>query len=135
MIEGYLSRAGVTDANTMLLLSHDGTRDSLSKRFGAEQTDLFMKGIQNYLTDLSKTLTVDAAAAVDNAALRGGIDFAQSNLDMQIKRDGAGVPLPISQQNFDNIHIDGLVPVILNIRPAAGAPVLSQIATAGSSAA
>jgi hypothetical protein len=37
---------------------------------------------------------------------------------MQIKRDGAGVPLPISQQNLDNIRIDGLVPVILGIRPA-----------------
>ena len=56
---------------------------------------------------------------VSDAAMNGGIDFAQSNLDLQIKRDGAGVPLPISQQNLDNIHIDGLVPVILNIRPAA----------------
>ena len=66
---------------------------------------------------------VDAAGAVD--PLRGGIDFAQSNLDMQIKRDGAGVPLPISQQNLDNIRIDGLVPVILNIQPATNAPLFS----------
>jgi hypothetical protein len=61
---------------------------------------------------------------VQDPTLRGGIDFAQSNLNMQIKRDGAGVPLPISQQNLDSIHIDGLVPVILNIRPATGALVL-----------
>jgi hypothetical protein len=54
----------------------------------------------------------------------GGIDFAQSNLNLQIKRDGAGVPLPISQQNLDNIRIDGLVPVILNIQPAANVPLL-----------
>jgi|GEM_PF-1418281 len=58
--------------------------------------------------------------------LRGGIDFAQSNLDMQIKRDGAGIPLPISLQNLDNIRIDGLVPVILEIKPAVGALNLTQ---------
>ncbi len=55
---------------------------------------------------------------VDKASVNGGIDFAASNLDMQIKRDGAGVPLPVGQQDLDNIHIDGLVPVIVNIRPA-----------------
>ncbi len=62
----------------------------------------------------------------DNLMRKGGIDFAQANLDMQIKRDGAGVPLPISQQNLDNIRIDGLVPVILNIKPATGALNLAQ---------
>ncbi len=55
----------------------------------------------------------------------GGIDFSASNLDMQIKRDGAGVPLPMSQQDLDNMHIEGLVPVILNIRPAAGLPLFT----------
>ncbi len=74
------------------------------------------------------------AVRKEAAGSYGGIDFAQSNLNMQIKRDGAGVPLPISQQNLDNIHIDGLVPVILNIRPSAGAPVLSQLAAASSTA-
>ncbi len=66
------------------------------------------------------------ADQVDNAALKGGIDFAQSNLDMQIKRDGAGVPLPLSQQNLDNIKIDGLVPEILSIQPAVSVPLFSE---------
>ncbi len=57
----------------------------------------------------------------------GGIDMAQSNLDMQIKRDGAGVVLPVSQQNLDGIRIDGLVPEILSIQPAAGLPILQGI--------
>ena len=55
----------------------------------------------------------------------GGIDMSQASLDMQIKRDGAGVPLPINQQNLDNIRIDGLVPVILNIQPATDAPLFA----------
>ncbi|MBF0387415.1 MAG: hypothetical protein HQL20_06120 [Candidatus Omnitrophica bacterium] len=49
----------------------------------------------------------------------GGIDLAQSALDLQIKRDGNGVPLPASQQDLDNIMIDGLVPELLYIKPAA----------------
>ncbi|MEI8010943.1 MAG: hypothetical protein WCI27_00490 [Candidatus Omnitrophota bacterium] len=64
----------------------------------------------------------------DNAAgLKGGIDFAQSNLDMQIKRDGAGIVLPVGQQDLENIKIDGLVPEILSIQPAAGSPLFRDI--------
>ena len=59
----------------------------------------------------------------------GGIDLNSAGLDMQIKRDGNGVPLPISQQNLDNIKINGLVPVILDILPAAGLPLFSEVAT------
>lgn len=56
----------------------------------------------------------------------GGIDFAQSNLDLMIKRDGAGVVLPVSQQNLDNISIDGLVPVIIKIQPVNIVPLLTS---------
>ena len=68
-------------------------------------------------------------------ATTGGIDFAQANLNMQIKRDGQGVPLPVSQQNLDNIHIDGLVPVILNIQPAVGVPLFTEAGGLAASAA
>lgn len=57
---------------------------------------------------------------------KGGIDFAQSNLDLQIKRDGKGVPLPVSQQNLESIQINGLVPVILNIQPVANVPLFAD---------
>jgi len=59
----------------------------------------------------------------------GGIDMNSANLNLQIKRDGNGVPLPVSQRDLENIHIDGLVPVILDIRSAASSPVLSQLTT------
>jgi hypothetical protein len=77
-----------------------------------------------YLEWRGTEISDEAQGALDKAAT-GGIDFAQSNLDMQIKRDGAGVPLPISQQNLDNIRIDGLVPVILSIQPAANVSLLN----------
>ena len=58
---------------------------------------------------------------------KGGIDFNAAYLNFHIKRDGNGVPLPVSQQDLENIHIDGLVPRILKIIPAAASGVLSQL--------
>jgi len=63
----------------------------------------------------------------DKAQVNGGIDFNAANLNLQIKRDGNGVPLPISQQDMDNINIDGLEPIITDIRPATGLPMFSQL--------
>ncbi|MCB9772433.1 MAG: hypothetical protein H6754_07785 [Candidatus Omnitrophica bacterium] len=47
----------------------------------------------------------------------GGIDFDPTNMNLQIKRDGRGVPLPLPQQNLEQINIQGLFPVIINIVP------------------
>ncbi len=47
----------------------------------------------------------------------GGIDLNLDLLDMQIKRDGRGIPLSFQQQPVENIHIEGLVPVIVHIAP------------------
>jgi len=75
---------------------------------------------QEYFT-AAPTNTVPNQAQLSFTA-KGGIDFSQSNLDMQIRRDGNGVVLPVSRQNLDKIHIEGLVPVILSIRPAGSKP-------------
>jgi hypothetical protein len=92
--------------------------------------DLFPVALQVRMDrEFGKTLIFDFAQkqpmfSKDNAAY-GGIDFAQSNLDMQIKRDGAGVPLPVSQQDLENIRISGLVPIILSIQSAANTPLFN----------
>ncbi|MBF0388218.1 MAG: hypothetical protein HQL20_10285 [Candidatus Omnitrophica bacterium] len=94
----------------------------------AQSLKMDVSAVRRLLVEVNSLLAagpVDHASKPEEKNLRGGIDFAQSNLDMQIKRDGAGVPLPISQQNLDNIRIDGLVPVILNIQPATNAPLFS----------
>jgi len=110
-----------------------GTRERIQAILAEYDQQVQSKEQSNFHMDAAQSIsegknTNDSAMSfplkVQDPTLRGGIDFAQSNLNMQIKRDGAGVLLPISQQNLDSIHIDGLVPVILNIRPAAGALVL-----------
>ncbi len=93
----------------------------------------------NYLSEASSSpleaqtasaATVDEKPATNiSAAAPGGIDFDPSKLNLQIKRDGRGVPLPLPQQNLENININGLYPVIINIMPinTQTLPILSQV--------
>ncbi|MCB9758009.1 MAG: hypothetical protein H6753_06280 [Candidatus Omnitrophica bacterium] len=60
---------------------------------------------------------VASSPTVEDQATKGGIDFDSTTMDLQIKRDGKGVPLPLLQQNLELINIPGLFPVIINIMP------------------
>jgi hypothetical protein len=61
---------------------------------------------------------------------KGGIDLNSANLNLQIKRDGNGVALPLAQQDMAKLNsIDGLEPVILSIKPASQTPLFSQLQT------
>jgi len=55
---------------------------------------------------------------------KGGIDLNPELLDLQIKRDGNGVPLPIFQQPIETMNIQGFLPVIINITPVTNLPAL-----------
>jgi hypothetical protein len=73
-----------------------------------------------WVTASSGAVKNEAASASNvpaNIFDKGGIDFDPTNMNLQIKRDGKGVPLPLPQQNFEQINIDGIVPVIINIVP------------------
>ncbi|HPN87920.1 MAG TPA: hypothetical protein PLH56_01100, partial [Candidatus Omnitrophota bacterium] len=54
----------------------------------------------------------------------GGIDLNPEFLDMQIKRDGKGVPLPLNLQPLETLKIEGFIPVIINITPVENFPML-----------
>ena len=47
----------------------------------------------------------------------GGINLDAKLLDLQIQRDGNGIPLPVSQQPIDKMKIDGFFPIIINVQP------------------
>jgi CheY-like chemotaxis protein len=59
----------------------------------------------------------EQSIVASSPAAVGGIDFDPTNMNLQIKRDGRGVPLPLPQQNLQQINIEGLFPVIINIVP------------------
>ena len=70
---------------------------------------------------------VPAAVTVgDTASLSdvGGIDLNPDFLDLQIKRDEKGIPLPLNMQPIGEMHIEGIVPVIIKITPIASLPLL-----------
>ncbi|MBL8013943.1 MAG: HEAT repeat domain-containing protein [Candidatus Omnitrophica bacterium] len=46
----------------------------------------------------------------------GGIALDPKLMNMQIRRDGDGTPLPLSQQPLDELNIQGFVPQILSIQ-------------------
>ena len=59
---------------------------------------------------------------------KGGIDLNSALLDLQIKRDGNGVPLPIFNQPPDLLmNIQGFLPVIINVTPV-NVPLLLGLA-------
>jgi len=58
----------------------------------------------------------------------GGIDLNPALLDLQIKRDGNGVPLPLFQQPIETMNIQGFLPVIINVTPVVNLPALLGLA-------
>jgi len=67
----------------------------------------------------------DQAQLVEPETKRvGGIFLDRELLDLQIERNGSGVPLPISQQNIENLQIEGFLPVITNITPINSVPLM-----------
>ncbi len=61
---------------------------------------------------------------------KGGIDLNPELLDLQIKRDGKGVPLPLLQQPIQDMKIEGFLPIIINVAPV-NLPLLLGVAEPG----
>ncbi|MFH0754930.1 MAG: hypothetical protein V2A70_10230, partial [Candidatus Omnitrophota bacterium] len=117
-----------------------GQQTQTEGRYGFIVLDQGDKGPQYYMVNAEATglpasyvpANKESAEVLKTKDRVGGIDFNEQYLKMNIRRDGNGVPLPIGQQNLDNIKIDGLFPVILNIQPVTSLPVLSEAPQTGS---
>ena len=74
--------------------------------------------------------TYDAAggAAEEDSTTVGGIDLNPDLLDLQIKRDARGVPLPFNMQPVMDMKIEGFLPVIIQVTPISNIPMLLGIA-------
>ncbi|MBI3602029.1 MAG: hypothetical protein HY209_03955 [Candidatus Omnitrophica bacterium] len=77
--------------------------------------------------NLYHTVSLADQAQISLRRTPGGIDLNAANLNLQIKRDGRGVPLPVSRQDLEHINIDGLIPVIIDIKPAAALPIFFEM--------
>ncbi|MGE0267866.1 MAG: phosphoenolpyruvate carboxykinase domain-containing protein [Candidatus Omnitrophota bacterium] len=71
------------------------------------------------------TAKVDQAMKAQRPGVKGGIDLNPALLDLQIKRDGNGIPLPMLQQPVDLLkNIEGFIPVIINLTPVFNMPFI-----------
>lgn len=57
----------------------------------------------------------------------GGINLNPKLLDLQIKRDEDGIPLPLNQQPLNEMKIDGFLPFIIQITPVTDLQLLLGI--------
>jgi hypothetical protein len=94
--------------------------------------ELSQKNIQMVKDKISADKAMMAQDALNRTVIKdenfGGIDFNASNLNLKIKRDGNGVPLPFGQQDISSIsNLEGLEPIILEIRPAIGLLFFPQL--------
>ncbi len=62
-------------------------------------------------------MTGEVEKQVNKIKKVGGINLDAAMLDLQIRRDGNGVPLPVAEQDFSTIHIEGVFPVFINATP------------------
>jgi len=112
--------------------SSDGTPISLSP----DDVDDFARGLDVapeeiwpaedltiYEFELKEKSSKESSSPVQKV---GGIDLNPANLNLQIKRDGNGVPLPLNLQPIEAFQIDGFVPVIIQITPVYALPLLSK---------
>lgn len=91
------------------------------QRTGHEIMALRARG---YYPDAAQLSAENAAQFTGGEQKVGGIDLNIGLLDLQIKRDQAGMPLPVQQQPMEEMHIEGFVPVIINIVPLNNLPLL-----------
>jgi hypothetical protein len=102
-------------------------------RFFYDRALKFMPGDKTALERLKKLDAVDKAesnafAPVSNTQ-KGGIDLDPALFDMQIKRDGNGIPLQMDMQPIKDMKIEGFIPVIINITPVTNVRVLLGLET------
>jgi hypothetical protein len=94
--------------------------------------DEIQKELGNRIDIVRKSQTDKALIAIGNRVGSpydvGGIDLNSANLNLQIKRDGKGAPLPLVQQDMAQLsHIQGFEPEIIEIKAAMNLPILSEL--------
>jgi hypothetical protein len=110
------------DSPTAIKLAVDGGFSAVAIAKNQELAQLHKKAGANVIVHKDYRNSGEVLKALNgsspiNSFQKGGIDFNRKHLNLQIKRDGNGVPLPLPQQPIEDMNIDGFLPVIINISP------------------
>ncbi len=87
---------------------------------GIDIKAILSEGMINYLQTDRAMLSKEE----NTANPPGGIDFNLDLLNLEIQGRGNDFNIPVKNLNFQQIHIDGLMPVIINITPITNLPLI-----------
>ncbi len=110
----------LTKWETSETIEDDTDLDVVADVIGTDVSTI-MDGVASVSTDDQAMSSMEKTDAV------GGIDLNPVNMNLQIKRDSQGVPLPLNVQPIDSMQIDGFSPVIIQILPIHQLPLLSDL--------
>ncbi len=109
-IVGVLKKMGINDSNFM------------------EHREYILEVAKSIHDARNASQDTDEAMMVNKENF-GGINLDPAMLDLQIKRDGKGVPLPVGDQDFSMMHIQGFLPIIINVTPVSLPALLGFVDT------
>jgi hypothetical protein len=114
-LKGILSPAGEIRSDFFYLEDHEIAASGFDVIAITGKLGTKMYPIKDKVENID--VTNDETRDTSGSFTKGGIDLNPALLDLQIKRDGNGVPLLLPQQPIETMRIDGFVPIIINITP------------------
>ena len=122
----------IVDYLAIATLSPEGLKSFLEQQRGTV-TERLMNVLRPAPQPAAKQPVVIRRRKGDNAQFAdgekpGGIDLDPALLDLQIKRDKAGIPLPLFEQPIEDMRIEGFIPVIIDVTPIQSIPLLLGMA-------
>ena len=115
----------ITLAKSDLKVLFDALLQQYEFDFGADKWD-FLNAAMSELTSQSGDKD---ASALDLGTGTGGIDLSAKRMNLQIRRDENGIPLPVNMQPIKDINIQGFTFSIIDIKPAVNLPLILGINT------
>ncbi len=109
-----ISNAGGTNKTIIFEIPETGSYKQIAFHYGSRDARGKIPGGSNNAQLVIHSIEVSSGSSSIDV---GGINFDPGLLDLQIKRDGNGNPLPVWDQPVENMNIHGFYPVILNVTP------------------
>lgn len=110
-LEGYKTKVRITFPQSAIRINGESVQIAASKT-KKEDEAMLVSAVSDTLSDEDE-FTAEAIAG----EAPGGIDLNPALLNLQIKRDSRGIPLPLYQQPVSMMKIEGFSPIIINIIP------------------
>jgi phosphomannomutase len=115
-------KEGMTVQDELAALANEMAEYSEDPYVSTVKSEELAETISQRINELDPNKDLGSSPVVDENKEVGGINLNPALLDLQIKRDGNGVPLPVNLQPIQQMHIDGFIPIIIHVTPVVNLP-------------